>query len=70
LQGKYDNAVFNGLVKAMVTKVDPEERGVGMQNFKYAPAYDEFCNIIRINSPAAYRALKDHLPARDERSFR
>ncbi|KAJ6615027.1 hypothetical protein B0H10DRAFT_2220789 [Mycena sp. CBHHK59/15] len=70
LQGKYDNEVFNGLVEAMVTKADREERGVGMQNFKYAPAYDEFCNILRINSPAAYRAFQEHLPGRSERSFR
>ncbi|KAJ6620818.1 hypothetical protein B0H10DRAFT_2432733 [Mycena sp. CBHHK59/15] len=70
LQGKYDNDVFNGLVEAMVTKVDREERGVGMQNFKYAPAYDEFCNVLRINSPAAYRSFQEHLPARSERSFR
>ncbi|KAJ6613396.1 hypothetical protein B0H10DRAFT_1716584, partial [Mycena sp. CBHHK59/15] len=53
LQGKYSNEVFNGLVEAMVTKSDKEERGVGMQNFKLAPAYDEFCNVLRINSPAA-----------------
>ncbi|KAK6966380.1 hypothetical protein R3P38DRAFT_2816382 [Favolaschia claudopus] len=70
LAGKYKNEVFNGLVEAMVTKTDREERGVGMQNFKYAPAYDEFCNIIRINSPAAYRAFQEHLPSRSERSFR
>ncbi|KAJ7827971.1 hypothetical protein B0H14DRAFT_3719732 [Mycena olivaceomarginata] len=42
LSGKYNNDVFNGLVEAMVTKADKEERGVGMQNFKYAPAYEEF----------------------------
>jgi hypothetical protein len=54
----------------MVKQSDKEERGVGKQNFKFAPAYDEFCNEIRINSPAAYRALQEHLPARSERSFR
>lgn len=70
LQGKYDNEVFNGLVEAMVTKADREERGVGMQNFKYAPAYDEFSNLVRINGPAAYRTLQEHFPARSERSFR
>ncbi|KAJ6607189.1 hypothetical protein B0H10DRAFT_2228110 [Mycena sp. CBHHK59/15] len=70
LQGKYSNEVFNGLVEAMVTKSDKEERGVGMQNFKLAPAYDEFCNVLRINSPAAYRAFKEHLPGREENSFR
>ncbi|KAJ6538761.1 hypothetical protein B0H10DRAFT_2245563 [Mycena sp. CBHHK59/15] len=70
LQGKYDNKVFNGLVEAMVTKADKEERGVGMQNFKWAPAYNKFCNIVRITSPAAYRAFQEHLPGRTERSFR
>ncbi|KAJ7670785.1 hypothetical protein DFH06DRAFT_980885 [Mycena polygramma] len=70
LEGTYNNQVFNGLVEAMVTKADREERGVGMQNFKYAPAYDEFCNVIRISSPAAYRAFQEHLPGRSERSFR
>ncbi|KAJ7909891.1 hypothetical protein B0H13DRAFT_1616161 [Mycena leptocephala] len=70
LSGKYNNEVFNGLVEAMVTKTDRDERGVGMQNFKYAPAYDEFCNVLRINSPAAYRAFREHRPGRDERSFR
>ncbi|KAJ7701597.1 hypothetical protein B0H16DRAFT_1348123, partial [Mycena metata] len=70
LEGKYDNTVFNGLVEAMVTKVEREERGVGMQNFKYAPAYDEFCNVLRISSPAAYRAFQEQLPGRSERSFR
>ncbi|KAF8209531.1 hypothetical protein K438DRAFT_1572203 [Mycena galopus ATCC 62051] len=70
LSGKYNNEVFNGLVEAMVIKTDKEERGVGMQNFKYAPAYDEFCNVLRINSPAAYRAFQEHLPGRSERSFR
>ncbi|KAJ7751395.1 hypothetical protein B0H16DRAFT_1318094 [Mycena metata] len=62
LEGKYDNQVFNGLVEAMVTKIDREERGVGMQNFKYALAYDEFCNVLRISSPAAYRAFQEQLP--------
>ncbi|CAK5270401.1 unnamed protein product [Mycena citricolor] len=70
LEGKYQNDVFNGLVEAMVSKTDREERGVGMQNFKYAPAYDEFCNVMRITSPAAYRIFQDHLPARSERNFR
>ncbi|KAJ7292486.1 hypothetical protein C8J57DRAFT_1456964 [Mycena rebaudengoi] len=70
LQGKYDDKVFSGLVEAMVTKLDREERGVGMQNFTYAPAYDEFCNVMRISSPEAYRTFQKHLPARSAESFR
>ncbi|EEB97356.1 hypothetical protein MPER_03340 [Moniliophthora perniciosa FA553] len=46
IQGKYeDNAVFLGLVRAMVQKIDRKDRGVGMQNFTYAPAWDEFVQI-------------------------
>ncbi|KIJ59917.1 hypothetical protein HYDPIDRAFT_170487 [Hydnomerulius pinastri MD-312] len=71
LQGKFkDLAVFTDLVEVMVSKLDREERGVGMQNFKYAPAWDEFVHIVKIHSPAAHRFLKKHLPARTERSFR
>ncbi|KAJ6600652.1 hypothetical protein B0H10DRAFT_2230919 [Mycena sp. CBHHK59/15] len=70
LEGKYNDQVFSGLVEAMETKIDREERGVGMQNFDHAPAWDEVCNMVRINSPAAYRALQEHLPGRSERSFR
>ncbi|KAJ7659816.1 hypothetical protein DFH06DRAFT_1326841 [Mycena polygramma] len=56
LQGKYsDFAVFGGLVEAMVQKADRVERGVGMQNFKYPPAWDELAHI--------------HIPLRSHRSF-
>ncbi|KAG6848152.1 hypothetical protein H0H93_002909 [Arthromyces matolae] len=70
LDGKYDNQIFEGLIEVMVTKHDREQRGVGMQNFRYSPAWDELCNIIRIHSPTAYEALRRALPTRSIRSFR
>ena len=54
----------------MVLKHDREERGVGLQNLRYAPAWDELCHIINIHSPRAYRALSEFLPMRSERSHR
>jgi hypothetical protein len=54
----------------MVQKYDCEERGVGKQNFQYAPAWEEMCHIIRIHSPRAYRSLKEYLPMPDERTLR
>lgn len=54
----------------MVAKLDREERGVGMQNFRYAPAWDKLCHTLKIQSPRAFRALREHLPARSEQSFR
>jgi len=63
-KGKYDNsAVFLGLICAMVTKVDKEEHGVGMQNFAYAPAWDEFVHIISIHHPRAHKFLSEHFAA-------
>ena len=70
LSGKYDNKVFDGLVEAVVTKHNREQRGVGMQNFHYAPAWDELCHILKIHSPRAYESLSKHLPMRSMRSFR
>lgn len=54
----------------MVTKHDREERGVGFQNFMYAPAWEEMSHLLRIHSPRAYRALKEYFPMPDERTIR
>ena len=56
--GKYkrDN-VFEGLLRAVLSQQDRESRGVGMQNFKYAPAWDEMCYMLQIQSPSAYRLI-------------
>lgn len=54
----------------MVTKLDKEERGVGMQNFHHAPAWDEFVHIVGISSPRTHELLKEHFPARTQRSMR
>ncbi|KAF8167513.1 hypothetical protein B0H34DRAFT_854442 [Crassisporium funariophilum] len=70
LSGKYNNEVFNGLVQAMVTKHEREERGVGLQNFQYAPAWEEMSHLLRIHSPRAYCALKEYFPMPDERTIR
>ncbi|KAJ7504710.1 hypothetical protein B0H11DRAFT_1709383 [Mycena galericulata] len=71
LQGKYDDfKVFGGLVEAMVQKADRIERGMGMQNFKYPPAWDEMTHIVNIHSPRAAKAFREHLPIRTHRSFR
>ncbi|KAJ3819239.1 hypothetical protein F5880DRAFT_1616648 [Lentinula raphanica] len=71
IQGKYaDQEVFIGLVRAMVQKIDRDERGVGMQNFKYAPAWDEFVNIISIHSPRAHKFLAHHFAACSARNIK
>jgi len=54
----------------MVTKADRDERGVGMQNFEYTPAWEEFCHLALVHSPRAYKSLREYLPAPDARTFR
>lgn len=58
------------MIEAVVIQKDREECGMGMQNFRYAPAWDELCHIISIHSPRAYRSLREHLPMPSERTFR
>ncbi|THG99770.1 hypothetical protein EW026_g2653 [Hermanssonia centrifuga] len=70
LDGTFKNDICVGFIRAMMLKIDKVERGVGMQNFKYAPAYDEFMHIINIHSPKAYRFIKEHIPGRMERNIR
>ncbi|KAJ7575239.1 hypothetical protein C8J56DRAFT_801931 [Mycena floridula] len=53
----------------MVQKINQEERGVGMQNFVYAPAWDEFVHIVRIHSPRTHQFLSQHFAARTGRSL-
>lgn len=54
----------------MVRQYDKNERGVGPQNFQYAPAYEEMCHIISIHSPKAYRSLQQHFPMPALRTLR
>jgi hypothetical protein len=70
LEGKYqDNKIFTGLVEAMVLARDRQERGVGMQNFEYTPALDEFAHQIAIVSPEAYRMMQKSFQLRSHRSL-
>lgn len=62
LDGRLDDkAVFKGLILAMATQLDREERGVGLQNFKYPPAWEEMCQILRDSSPQTYETLSKHV---------
>lgn len=68
--GTIKSDIFMGLVEAMAVQHDKCERGVGMQNFKYAPAYTEFMHLIYIYSPKTYRFITRYLPAHSERSIK
>ncbi|KAF8988923.1 hypothetical protein BDQ17DRAFT_1257412 [Cyathus striatus] len=53
----------------MITHLDREERGVGSQNFCYAPPWMEFCQILRDISPQAYQSLAGHIPKPEIRTL-
>lgn len=64
------NKIFLGLAEALLSKADRDQRGKGMQNFRYAPAFEEFMHIINIHSPRAYRFIQKNFPAPSDRHFR
>ncbi|KIJ53235.1 hypothetical protein M422DRAFT_127231, partial [Sphaerobolus stellatus SS14] len=50
----------------------PAERtvkGIGLHNMKYHPAFNDFCNILALQSPVAYQIFHAQLGRRTERSF-
>ena len=62
LAGKYKgDDLFVSVLQAMVLKRDKQERGVGIQNFKYTPDLIKFAHIIHTHSPKAYEFPRDHL---------
>lgn len=69
LNGKYDDKIFNGLIQAWVQQKEREERGVGMQGFRFSAEYDSFCKGLSIDSPVAYRNFQKFFPAPNQRTF-
>ena len=54
----------------MVMKADKEECGVGIQNFKYAPEFEEMMQIVNLYSPSAYQYLSGEIAVPTQRSIR
>ncbi|KZV94435.1 hypothetical protein EXIGLDRAFT_767081 [Exidia glandulosa HHB12029] len=70
VRGDYkDEKVFFGLMDAMVTLKDKERRGVGMQNMRWVPEYDDVMHQMAMASNSAFQAYKRYLPGRSQRSF-
>lgn len=67
LEGRYNDELFTGIAHALLVMHSKEERGVGMQNFQYMPAYDEFMQIVHAQSPSTAKLIGTHLPVRSER---
>ncbi|KAF8197121.1 hypothetical protein BJ912DRAFT_923213 [Pholiota molesta] len=69
-QGKFDDdEVFTGLVEVMVLRVEREDKGRGMQNMTYPPAFDEWCHELQCLGTAAYESFRRIFGGRSECSF-
>ena len=63
IEGKLSGyPIVGDLLKALASRLDREERGVGLQNFQYGASLTEFANLAAIISPELYRLLAQHLP--------
>ncbi|KAJ7764023.1 hypothetical protein DFH07DRAFT_770673 [Mycena maculata] len=65
-----NNQVFLGLVESTQLALERNVRGVGMQNFKYPPAFQEWCTLIHTLSPRTYRNMAQHFRVESERSIK
>jgi hypothetical protein len=65
-----NNQVFLGLVESTQLGLERNVRGVGLQNFKYPPAFQEWCALIHSLSPRAYRNMAQHIRVESERSIK
>ncbi|KAJ7839111.1 hypothetical protein B0H14DRAFT_3458876 [Mycena olivaceomarginata] len=70
-EGRYkDNQVLLGLVETMQLATERRIRGVGMQNFKYPPAFREWGALIRMCSPRTYRNIAQEFRMESEHSIK
>ena len=57
------------MIAALVTLEGKKQRGVGNQNFQYAPGFKEFMLILRSHSLHAYEFVSKHIPMMEDRSI-
>ncbi|KAG6819326.1 hypothetical protein H0H93_012927 [Arthromyces matolae] len=70
MSGKYpSNDFFGSLVQVLVLKREKEDRGVGMQGFKYPDSLVEWAHILFTHSRQAYLAVQEFLPLPQARTL-
>ncbi|QRW16715.1 hypothetical protein RhiXN_00302 [Rhizoctonia solani] len=65
-----DRKIFCGMVEVMAMMDDKALRGVGLQNAKYPPEFDQFCHEIVNISPLAYQTFRNIFGGRTASNFR
>jgi hypothetical protein len=70
LAGNLDNRpIFMDLVQVLVTEAEQRKQGLGLQNMKYPPAFDDWCHELLCIRPEAYRSFRAQFTGRTECSF-
>lgn len=67
---KKNHIVFMGLLETELDRMEREEQGKAMTNFKYPPLFFEFIANVYMVSPQTYRLLKDRFPVPSESAIR
>jgi len=57
------------LVHVLVVDAERFEKGLGLQNMKYPPAFDDWCHELLCIRPEAYRSFRLQFAGRTEHSF-
>ncbi|KIJ45455.1 hypothetical protein M422DRAFT_250768 [Sphaerobolus stellatus SS14] len=63
-----DKEPFIGLLHAMTLTAEHAAKGISLQNMKYHPAFDDFCSVLALQSPAEYQIFRAQLGGRTQRS--
>ncbi|KAI0291530.1 hypothetical protein BC826DRAFT_875479, partial [Russula brevipes] len=63
-----DKPVFLDLVQVLTIEAERRERGLGLQNMKYPPAFDEWCHELLCIRPEAYRSFRLQFAGRTDRN--
>jgi len=64
-----DKQVFMDLVHVLVVDAERLEKGHGLQNMNYPPAFDDWCHKLLCIRPEAYRSFRVQFAGRTEHSF-
>ncbi|QRW21072.1 hypothetical protein RhiXN_06061 [Rhizoctonia solani] len=65
-----DRKIFCGMVEVMAMMDNKALRGVGLQNAKYPPNFNQFCHEIANISPLAYHTFRSIFGGRTTSNFR
>lgn len=65
-----DHEAFNGLCRAVSSRIWREENGKALSGVRFAPAFDSFCMTLAASSTQGYNLFRENFAGRSSRSMR